>query len=388
MFRHQTNGLTVAHAAKATIDAALLIWARARIPTQRVDSAVRKLRKLYDKYCVLKKTRLMQKESCRFKEEQFKTDLDELFDISRKDAISIMTNDEDKLFLQMQQEDPSSSSMAGVDKSLTKKEARKKTRSAEANARKQKSVMEIQQTTAVVPSTSTHSDVHLSSTSVSSDSDEDFRAPTACSPLQPKAKRMRKKNIVTTEVAAALDRVKLPDRGAMFVVSAVAQAIGVELEDVALSRNTIQSARATTRQSVSAVQKAAFMCGNPLLLHWDGKLLPDITGSKELVDRVAILVTGGQTEQLLAVPKIGRGTGDEQCNACLRALQDWNLKPMVQGLVFDTTASNNGLKMCACTLIEKALERELVWIACRHHVFEVMLADCSLSPSEQPVGLK
>jgi len=94
MFHHQTNGLTVAHAAKATIDAALLIWARARIPTQRVDSAVRKLRKLYDEYCVLKKTRLMQKESCRFKEEQFKTDLNELFDISRKDAISIMTNDE------------------------------------------------------------------------------------------------------------------------------------------------------------------------------------------------------------------------------------------------------------------------------------------------------
>ena len=48
---------------------------------------------------------------------------------------------------------------------------------------------------------------------------------------------------------------------------------------------------------------------------------------------------------------------------------------MVQGLVFDTTASNTGLKMGACTLIEKALEIELVWIACRHHVCEVMLAD-------------
>jgi hypothetical protein len=52
-------------------------------------------------------------------------------------------------------------------------------------------------------------------------------------------------------------------------------------------------------------------------------------------------------EQLLAVPKIGRGTGQEQCNACLRALDDWHLKPFVQGLVFDTTASNTGLKMGA-----------------------------------------
>jgi hypothetical protein len=30
--------------------------------------------------------------------------------------------------------------------------------------------------------------------------------------------------------------------------------------------------------------------------------------------------------------------------------------------------------MGACTLLEKALDKELVWIACRHHVFEVMLS--------------
>ena len=33
--------------------------------------------------------------------------------------------------------------------------------------------------------------------------------------------------------------------------------------------------------------------------------------------------------------------------------------------------------MGACTLIEKALEKELVWIACHHHVFEVMLTSVS-----------
>ena len=103
-------------------------------------------------------------------------------------------------------------------------------------------------------------------------------------------------------------------------------------------------------------------------------MLPDIAGNKELVDRIAVLVSGGEMEQLLAVPKIGRGTGQEQCNACLRALDDWHLKPFVQGLVFDTTASNTGLKMGACTLLENAMDKELVWISCRHHVFEVMLS--------------
>ena len=52
-------------------------------------------------------------------------------------------------------------------------------------------------------------------------------------------------------LAAALNRVKLPDRGAMFV-GAVAQALGVGLDDVALSRNTIQQARIETRYTVAA----------------------------------------------------------------------------------------------------------------------------------------
>ena len=92
------------------------------------------------------------------------------------------------------------------------------------------------------------------------------------------------------------------------------------------------------------------------------------------MDSIAILVTGGDIVQLLAVPKIGRGTVMEQCNACLSTLTDWEFKPFVQGLVFDTTASNTGLKIDACILLEKALWKELVWIARRHHVFEVILS--------------
>ena len=55
----------------------------------------------------------------------------------------------------------------------------------------------------------------------------------------------------------------------MFVVGAVAQALGVELGDVALSRNTIKRARIATRKEVSIAQQAAFSCDTPLLLHWE-----------------------------------------------------------------------------------------------------------------------
>ncbi|ESN97700.1 hypothetical protein HELRODRAFT_177756 [Helobdella robusta] len=47
---------------------------------------------------------------------------------------------------------------------------------------------------------------------------------------------------------------------------------------------------------------------------------------------------------------------------------------MVIGMCFDTTASNTGKLNGACTLLEKAMGRNLVWMACRHHKFEVLLA--------------
>lgn len=44
--------------------------------------------------------------------------------------------------------------------------------------------------------------------------------------------------------------------------------------------------------------------------------------------------------------------------------------------MLDTTSSNTGMNLGACSLIENSLapDKELVFIACRYHVFEVMLS--------------
>ena len=89
----------------------------------------------------------------------------------------------------------------------------------------------------------------------------------------------------------------------MFVVGAVAQALGHDLEDVALSRNTIHRARISTRKAVATTEQSAFMPDCPLLLHWDVKLLQDIAGSKEVVDCVAIIITGGEVETTARCPQ-------------------------------------------------------------------------------------
>ncbi|ESN97854.1 hypothetical protein HELRODRAFT_177490 [Helobdella robusta] len=60
---------------------------------------------------------------------------------------------------------------------------------------------------------------------------------------------------------------------------------------------------------------------------------------------------------------------------------------MAIGMCFDTTASNTGKLNGACTLLKKAMGRNLLWMACRHHKFEVLLADVfnvCLGPSTGP----
>ena len=39
---------------------------------------------------------------------------------------------------------------------------------------------------------------------------------------------------------------------------------------------------------------------------------------------------------------------------------------------FDTTAGNTGHLNGACTLLEKQMGRDLLWLACRHHVMELI----------------
>ena len=51
---------------------------------------------------------------------------------------------------------------------------------------------------------------------------------------------------------------------------------------------------------------------------------------------------------------------------------DWNLQENVQSMCFDTIASNTGENVGACKNIEDLLERPLLYLACRHHINEII----------------
>ena len=74
--------------------------------------------------------------------------------------------------------------------------------------------------------------------------------------------------------------------------------------------------------------------------------------------------------KFLIVPLISRSNGSSQHDAVVKVLQDWDVLPLVIGLVFDATASNTGrFKGCA-TSLEKTRGCPVPWFVCRHHVFD------------------
>ena len=100
--------------------------------------------------------------------------------------------------------------------------------------------------------------------------------------------------------------------------------------------------------------KKAFDVEGPLTAHWDGKILPALTGN-ENTDRLAVIVSGDGAMKLLGVPKIPSGTGEAQATAVLQLIDDWHLKDRIQFMCFDTTASNTGIKAGSCILLQQKL---------------------------------
>ncbi|XP_025405317.1 uncharacterized protein LOC112679643 [Sipha flava] len=176
--------------------------------------------------------------------------------------------------------------------------------------------------------------------------------------------------ILTPRLSAVLDKCKISDRDAVHLLTACVEASSLNPLNYVINRTSIRLSRQRFRELNASRIKQNFFDLNLkfLTIHWDSKILLDITG-KTKVDRLPIIATVPNTEQLPGVPELSAGTGYEVSSAVYDSLEDWSLLHKVQAFVFDTTASNTGRLNGACVLLEHKLGRDILYLACRHHVF-------------------
>ncbi|KAG0726666.1 hypothetical protein GWK47_036085 [Chionoecetes opilio] len=83
--------------------------------------------------------------------------------------------------------------------------------------------------------------------------------------------------------------------------------LGHDIEHITVSRFVDPPVRVKNREEIA--MSLSLKPEVPLVLHWDGKLLPSLADGRSLEERVAVLVSGEDTEELLGVPVSADGTG-------------------------------------------------------------------------------
>uniref|UniRef100_A0A8D8TUD9 Uncharacterized protein n=1 Tax=Cacopsylla melanoneura TaxID=428564 RepID=A0A8D8TUD9_9HEMI len=94
-------------------------------------------------------------------------------------------------------------------------------------------------------------------------------------------------NVITDKLVAALDKCQVSDREAVHLLITTAEALGHDPSTLAINRTTIQRRRQEIREKIALEIKERFANVelNNIVVHWDGKLLPSITG-KTLEERL------------------------------------------------------------------------------------------------------
>lgn len=93
------------------------------------------------------------------------------------------------------------------------------------------------------------------------------------------------------------------------------------------------------------------------------------------VDRLPIVATQKNVECILNVPKLTRATGKAIADVIYECLEKHNLLNEVEAIGFDTEAANTGMTNGAAACLEKRLGRTLLWLPCRHHIFEIIVKE-------------
>lgn len=101
-------------------------------------------------------------------------------------------------------------------------------------------------------------------------------------------------------------------------------------------------------------------------------MLPSITGHSK-VERLPVMVSAAEIEKLLGVPECKGRTGQSIADAVYSQLVEWELLTKIQAMCFDTTATNTGPGKGACRIMQRKIGRDLLPLACRHHVFELVV---------------
>lgn len=333
-YNHKIVKLTVMKSVNLAIKEVLHFGKKAQVLTCRIDNCVSKLLKLHKNWKSLRKSsnRTTSKEI--EKRATFVQMLDNLFDIAASDAINHFKGYTRKQILSTQSQKERVGEPLAVEEPLPGSEPLAE----HSNSNN----LRLYEDMEIVPHSTSSSEMDERGKLISTPTAKTVYIKRGC------------EQFFNPRLLEVFDRCKISDRNGVYILMAAAESFGQNVENLVLNRSSIYRLRKKFRNERHTEIQKNFKLATceKLVVHWDGKLLPQLTGIGK-IDRLAILVTFQGMEQLLGVPDIESSSGADQGEAIFEAVEEWGVTNKVQALCFDTTASNTGRLHGACVNMEK-----------------------------------
>ncbi|GBN44935.1 hypothetical protein AVEN_7158-1 [Araneus ventricosus] len=296
--------LSIRESANSVVRECLIFWEKARIPTRATPHCVEKIMKMYNYWCNLQKSACRRSETQEENERNFISDLNNLFDIAQANALEIIKIEEDRKILLSQREPGQRGCLMGIDMKLAKREERALLRVIEQENRRSKA-----------HHSSEIDDNFMDSSEESSGTEDISDQPGPSSNIAQSSLEENinaqielrmgivrgRKCFLTPKIMAVLDRFHISQRSAVFILEAVAESLGHNIDELAINRNTIKRYREDFRKMKATRIKELFKENEPsfVCVHWDSKLLPALNVRDLKSERLPIIVTYKDEEKLL-----------------------------------------------------------------------------------------
>lgn len=221
-----------------TVKNATVMWNNLNIEIQRVDKIEEKLSKEYDQWYTLYKYKDLKSTKEKSKRSNFMSKLGEVFDVIKRAPKRPLQHD-----LPDRDSKPKKPTLEPDEESLIESTSGIGSRLRSAKEHR------------VEPSTSDIITFELGDSTPSDDNSQQLNDPN----FERYYEREKKKvNFITNHVVSTLDAVGISDYNATRILTAVAQGLGYQLEDLNVSRTTIQRRRAENRQYTSETIKKGY----------------------------------------------------------------------------------------------------------------------------------
>ena len=201
------------------------------------------------------------------------------------------------------------------------------------------------------------------------DSCEEFTPKRPCT-SQPSGTTVHISKDFLKKLGPAADRLNLSNNVLTSVVAAVTNHGGGDIQELSLSKSSARRHRASARSEKAITIKRDFVC-NPGQINFDGKILPGLGGFGK-VNRLAVVLVQ-EENKILCITKTEDSTGKVEAEKVKEVLESWKITEKIIACGFDTTSSNTGVHKDSCTILQRLLQRQLLWLACRHHILEIVI---------------